>query len=848
MNLGDLLQRAQSLSNETNMETDVELEMPRVERTISQVLQATQELHSRVTQKGTNDLQAHILMGSKGVDLPRLTQKLDSLSARKSFEPLNPILDTDVPGYLKNERENTILSVIDEINRGIFESVERQKWRCAYTEWGDDKQSLLNALVGPGQQDFPDRPLDVGTNMCDAPDAVTLARSEMKEQYAAAVKGYNQGRIANTQTETLMSTFKNMAQKFEDEHAPEMWHMLDSMSKVPPNVRTGDPLEKRQKAPQFVQQARAYLERRYKIYMDTIVRKNLLRAERGGVPNVRSLVKSFVSVQFQSSSSCERLMDIDNGTPLWPLVYYSLRTGDLGSAISFLATSGAAPDLHKLMVQLKEGGNSLAAAKMETALTLEYNNQLKVCTDPFKKAVSFAYIFPRFAVWKYNVVLQVYAVILACDPQDGHNELMRTIDDFLWLQLSILRRPDQLNEHADDLTFTGLQKLVLEEYGEKYFNARERAPLYFQVLVLTGQFEAALEFLARSDATRVHAVHMAMALNELGLLGVPRSVQATLLSEDPDDGKPMKRLNLVRLIVMYAKCFEEAEPDAALQYYYLLRNFKDDHGNSVMMNCLSDLLMDNCTPGMLRHLFGKEDKKDPTRYVGGVFFDLFTKECDKRSLANQVASQLAKCSNFEMAIRLYLIAGNLEDALQLICSLMSQVVHQPLTSGSLRERLNQLNHKLEDVLAGRKNELDANTMITYTTLTQLMKFFDLLYSNESRSASQILVNNRFIPTSSEDVEECVANLKRMGPEVIRVLPDVMLAAMNIIYDEFVQTRGSSNSSDTSDMDDTNSEGQEAAMLHLRQRAKALTNMAASVPYRLPNQTNQRLVQLEILMH
>ncbi|MDE5061018.1 hypothetical protein OZD67_02645 [Wolbachia endosymbiont of Drosophila nikananu] len=54
MDLAELLQQAQRLVNETEMET----ELPRVERTLSQVLQATQEMHARVTQTGTNDLQA----------------------------------------------------------------------------------------------------------------------------------------------------------------------------------------------------------------------------------------------------------------------------------------------------------------------------------------------------------------------------------------------------------------------------------------------------------------------------------------------------------------------------------------------------------------------------------------------------------------------------------------------------------------------------------------------------------------------------------------------------------------------------------------------------------------------
>lgn len=51
--------------------------------------------------------------------MPKLAQKLESLSARKSFEPLNPVADTDVEGYLKNERENAIIAVIEEVNKHV---------------------------------------------------------------------------------------------------------------------------------------------------------------------------------------------------------------------------------------------------------------------------------------------------------------------------------------------------------------------------------------------------------------------------------------------------------------------------------------------------------------------------------------------------------------------------------------------------------------------------------------------------------------------------------------------------------------------------------------------------------
>lgn len=43
-----------------------------------------------------------ILLGSRGFDLPKLSQKLETLNAAKTFEPIEPIWDTDIEvrGYV----------------------------------------------------------------------------------------------------------------------------------------------------------------------------------------------------------------------------------------------------------------------------------------------------------------------------------------------------------------------------------------------------------------------------------------------------------------------------------------------------------------------------------------------------------------------------------------------------------------------------------------------------------------------------------------------------------------------------------------------------------------------------
>lgn len=45
-----------------------------------------------------------------------------------------------------------------------------------------------------------------------------------------------------------------------------------------------------------------------------------------------------------------------------------------------------------------------------------------------------------------------------------------------------------------------------------------------------------------------------------------------------------------------------------------------------------------------------------------------------------------------------------------------------------------------------------------------------------------------------------------------------------------------------------SHSSEEKLGHLREQAKAITVMAATVPYRMPGDTNARLIQTEILMH
>ena len=48
-----------------------------------------------------------------------MSKKLEGLSAAKTFEPLEPVRDTDIQGFLRNERENALLAIIEQTSKNV---------------------------------------------------------------------------------------------------------------------------------------------------------------------------------------------------------------------------------------------------------------------------------------------------------------------------------------------------------------------------------------------------------------------------------------------------------------------------------------------------------------------------------------------------------------------------------------------------------------------------------------------------------------------------------------------------------------------------------------------------------
>ncbi|XP_042895519.1 nuclear pore complex protein Nup93 [Parasteatoda tepidariorum] len=814
----ELLQQAEQLT----ADIDGEGELPRVERNLRQIVDAGQQLWSRTTQavsKDSCDIKASILLGSKGYDLPKISQKLESLTAARTFEPIEPIRETDIQGFLKNERENAMLSVIEESKKATFAKADKVIWETLQSEWEQEKMKILNALLGPSNELLdvtPDNKSFMSETM-NLNSRSTMDNTEM--MYAKELSLYNEqvvrGGIKCNLAEKFHSYFKNL----DDKKVVELWEMVRIMTDLPLKADK-DVLTSRTSLlmkTSLIKQARKYLEEKYFEFIQGIVYGNLLQAELGSRPGAYYNIRSFLKMKIPIPPA--GLEDgLIEGNPVWAVLYYCLRCGKIDAAIDAARNAGdCLKDFLPFLIEYGENEEHRLRPNSESQVKLQYRRTVRSSPDPFKRAVF---------------------CLLGRVTDDSNPDVMDKTDDYLWMKLCLLR-PDEEetgNVPQDSLTFPQLQSQLLEEYGESHFNAYNQPFLYFQVLFLTAQFEAAIEFLFRIDSLRCHAVHIAIVLYELNLLAIPASCNAPLLSKD---GKaPMRRLNLSRLLTMYTKKFESTDPREALQYFYVLRDLKSNRGISLFMACISELVLETKEYEML---LGKIEP-DGCRKPGAV--DKFL--TDTQAIIEIVATDSESKGLYEDAIKLYDLAKKHEKVIEILNKLMSQVTPEMNVLGSNRQRLENIALSIAERYKIQGHSANPETSATFFLLLDLMSFFNFYHKNQHTQALDMIKALKLLPFNNQEVEQKVTAFSTYSEEVRRNFPDILLATMNILYAEYKRAKQSGTSNQDSRFLNENA-NKEKFICFLRTQASALITFAGMIPYRMPGDTNARLVQIEVLM-
>uniref|UniRef100_A0AAQ5XRE6 Nuclear pore complex protein Nup93 n=1 Tax=Amphiprion ocellaris TaxID=80972 RepID=A0AAQ5XRE6_AMPOC len=784
---GELLQQAEQLA----AETEAVSELPHVERNLQEIQQAGERLRSRTltrTSHDAADVKASILLGSRGLDIFHISQRLESLSAATTFEPLEPVKDTDIQGFLKNERDNALLSAIEESRRRTFLLAEEYHRESMLVQWEQVKQRVLHTLLGAGE-DALDFSQDV-----EVQDTRRRDGWELKKK----VYLYQERR-----------TFLNVS---------DMWLMVKQMTDVL-LVPAKDTLKSRTSVEMqmaFVRQALSFLENSYKNYTMVTVFGNLHQAQLGGVPGTYQLVRSFLNIKLPGPLPGMQDGEIE-GHPVWAVIYYCLRCGDLNAAMQVVnRVQHQLGDFKTWFQEYMNSPDRRLSPTSENKLRLHYRRVLRNSADPYKRAV--------------------YCLIGKCDISDNHGEVADKTEDYLWLKLNqVCFDDDGSSSPQDRLTLPQLQKQLLEDYGESHFSASQQPFLYFQVLFLTAQFEAAVAFLFRVERLRSHAVHVALVLYELRLLLKSSGQSAQLLSQEPGDPPMVRRLNFIRLLMLYTRKFESTDPREALQYFYFLRLFCNSQGENMFMRCVSELVIESREFDMLLGRLEKDGSRKP-----GVI-DKFAG--DTRAIISKVALEAENKGLFEEAVKLYELAKNPDKVLELMNRLLSPVIAQVSAPQSNKERLKNTAVAIAERYRAQGIAGEKSVDSTFYLLIDLMTFFDEYHAGHVDRAYDVMERLKLLPLSQDSVEERVAAFRNFSDEVRHNLSEVLLATMNILFTQYKRLKGAP--AGTPGRPQRTIEDRD---MQLRSQARALITFAGMIPYNMAGDTNARLVQMELLMN
>ncbi|KAM8947376.1 nuclear pore complex protein Nup93 [Pelodytes ibericus] len=814
---GELLQQAEQLAAETEGVT----ELPHVERNLQEIQQAGERLRSRTmtrTSQESANVKASVLLGSRGLDISHISQRLESLSAATTFEPLEPVKDTDIQGFLKNEKDNALLSAIEESRKRTFAMAEEYHRESMLVEWEQVKQRILHTLLASGEDalDFTQESEASYVSESGAPGRSSLDNVEMA--YAQQIYVYNEKVVNNQLQPNLVDLCTAVAERLDDKNVSDLWVMVKQMTDVF-LVPATDTLKSRcsvQMQSAFVRKALSYLEESYKNYTLMSVFANLQQAQLGGIPGTFNLVRSFLNIRLPAPLPGLQDGEVE-GYPVWALIYYCMRCGDLMAALHVV--SRAQHQLGEFKNWFQEYIHSedrRLSPDCENKLRLHYRRAVRSSTDPYKRAV--------------------YCIIGRCDIADNHSEVADKTEDYLWLKLSqVCFEDDASSSPQDRLTLAQFQKQLFEDYGESHFAVNQQPFLYFQVLFLTAQFEAAIAFLFRLERMRCHAVHVALALFEQKLLLKSSGISAQLLSQEAGDTPGVRRLNFVRLLMLYTRKFEPTDPREALEYFFFLRNEKDSQGENLFLRCVSDLVIESREFDMLLGKLEKDGRKRP----GAI--DKFRKDTD--SIISQVASVAEHKGLFEEAAKLYDLAKNPDKVLELTNKLLSPVISQVSTPQSNKDRLKNMAFSIAERYKTHSISAEKSVNSTFYLLMDLMTFFDEYHAGHIDLAFNVIEHLKLVPLSQDSVEERVAAFRNFSDEIRHNLSEVLLATMNILFTQYKRLKGSGPSS----------LGRPQRMLEekdsvLRSQARALITFAGMIPYRMSGDTNARLVQMEVLMN
>ncbi|GAA5920378.1 hypothetical protein JCM1841_005599 [Sporobolomyces salmonicolor] len=896
--LASLLEQSQRLQTAV---AQPGVDLPSIQLGLDQIESQSRRIAGRSLKENGTAGNAAYLLASGGVNADQLSSNINSVNLTNTFEPLLPLSDTDVEGYLRHTHEQTIISAIEEGRRATTSDFYRNLDSKMRRDWEKQKEKLFEELgrhqAGAGAAiETPRRKgASAGFERGSQSTPLTSASSSLQMhskmmRYDRVIRRLNEFRkegyafgVVSALGEASVGTSAGDSRAAQ---TTETWRLLSHVVQER-DVLNGEfqrtALQERQYAKAYLadnqetQEAvelrkmisdggRAYLEEQFLAYVEKTLASRPAEAGLGGVPSIQNKIRAFLNVKYQKNGSWSNpALEIANNTPVWARIYYLLRSGHAKEALQFATENEAQiQKLEKSFVPYFKAWLDSPDLRLPKLLRdrflAEYNQRIRYLTDtsdPYKHALY--KLIGRVEISRRNVP-----------------GVTQTTEDWLWFQLMLVRETEGQGEAPHEKY--GLRDLaaVLRKFGEGHFDPKGMRPLlYFQVLLLSGQFERAIGFLQQHSAYQADAVHFAIALCYYGLIRVPSQSKTADVELLVDPTSPTPSLNFARLIHRYTRAFVHSDAVEALQYLYLvclnadLQPPRGEEQVSLAHEYVRELVMET---RQYSALLG-DVRNDGTKVPGQIERDLKLLHLpDSRSyllgIVKSAAQRADSEQRFSEAILLYNLAEEYDAVIAVLNVELGNSLSKPSTSiagrvggsadgnayfrdegkGTVGMAAGQedvamvarsiLEHY--DRSAGMGGKVSRKRKETCEVLMRLKEAMGAYEQGKLEQALQTIESTSLIPLSSDLVAIIRASedLKDVDDAIVRNLDVVLLTTMTILYKLHQQLKESP----------FGDQSRQAKMVELRSKARSLMMFAGMLRYRLTSETYSQLTRLDVFLH
>lgn len=609
----------------------------------------------------------------------RLNQALQTFELRPTHEDVFRGDTPSVDEYLRQVHEMIAATAVQEAHRSAIAAFEGHMDACMEAEWAREKRALLDsvepfsATVGAVHGGGAAAPR---SSTVAAPAAASgVALRGRAARYADVIRKVNSAIAAGQRYEAVADFAAACADDAGGEKRTTMLRVWQVAQRQLQGIYSLPASAKTQREGLLIAGSRSYLEENFVAYMQTVVQTHRTVAALGGSPSRLGLVQAYLRVREKDRPA----LDFDQPGGLdttWMRIYTCLRAGFFAEACQVArsvheastpraSATGGPRDIAALLQEWIDnecrplGGDSGAAATAESERLLRER----------ASHVRDQHLVPHRVM--------VYALLgganrCADAVARDFPSFIPTIEDFLWLKLSLVRSGAGAAASGSapgmqQYTLADLQQ-YLGQYPPAHYSHGGREPLlYVVVLLLSLQHAAAVTFLAQDASARdyrLDAVHLGACLWHARVL----------------DGGPSADGGVGALVRQYARSLTHGDVQLALEYYMLAAAVQ---GGSLAVRgaLLRELLTETRAYGLLLGAGGAVGE-------GGALAAFVPDPAERAKVLEAVAAECAAAAQLEEAVELFMVAGRPRQALRILNQRLADAVEGAAMDAGTGERKN----------------------------------------------------------------------------------------------------------------------------------------------------------------